>query len=173
MERFPFQHILDHSSALSSPAPSTPASHLNSPQVVRVSGRSISVLENDDDNDNGATATTTTSQAQSSGSQTTSPGDSPPPSTQQQQGIPLYYRGDTESEGESESENDEFTGQFVFARNIAQPNDVLTGPPLIERKYSNNLKEIEVVTGTECCLVPNSKASEKKKMVALEDSGLY
>ncbi|CAO3585078.1 unnamed protein product [Absidia cylindrospora] len=149
MERPSPQRTLDSAfSPVSSPA-STTSSNLNSPHIVRVSGRSISVLDEDYDNDTASN----NSQKKSPVSQANSGADSPRSTPQ---GPPQYYRGDTESEGESEPEN-EYTGQFVFAKNIAQPNDVLTGPPLSNRQQSNYLKLIEEDTDTECALVPNSK----------------
>ncbi|ORZ15720.1 hypothetical protein BCR42DRAFT_328009 [Absidia repens] len=149
MERPPPLHTLHSASSHSSSPASTTSSNLNSPHIVRVSGRSISVLDEDYDNDTASN----NSQKQSPVSQANGGIDSPRSTPQ---GPPQYYRGDTESEGESEPEN-EYTGQFVFAKNIAQPNDVLTGPPLSNRQQSNYLKLIEEDTDTECALVPNSK----------------
>lgn len=125
---------------LSANSTGTSHSNLTSPNLVRLSGRPPSLAD--------------TTRAKSP----TPPGTPAAPSPAPSQGPAQYYRGETESEGESEEE-EEFSGQFVFAKNIARPEDVLTGPPLSNKQQTNYLKAVEDATGTECALIPKSNVS--------------
>ncbi|KAI8343643.1 hypothetical protein BC941DRAFT_344089 [Chlamydoabsidia padenii] len=113
-------------------------SNTGSPQLVRLSGRPPSLSDSDKEDSSPPQSTPNSS-----------------PQSQQPQGPSLKYRGDTESEGESEDEQ-EYSGQFVFAKNVTRPEDILTGPPLSNKQQSDYLKLIEEATGTECARKPKS-----------------
>lgn len=62
-----------------------------------------------------------------------------------------YYRCETESD-EPEESDEEFVETFTFAKNIANPKEVLTGPPRNNSKPADYLRIIGNDTETECSL---------------------
>ncbi|OBZ82371.1 hypothetical protein A0J61_09580 [Choanephora cucurbitarum] len=61
-----------------------------------------------------------------------------------------YY--ETESDG-GDSDDDEYVETFKFAKNIADPNEVLIGPPVNNGRPAEYLRIIGNDTDTECCLI--------------------
>ncbi|GAA5800274.1 hypothetical protein HPULCUR_005700 [Helicostylum pulchrum] len=62
-----------------------------------------------------------------------------------------YYRYETESD-EPDDSDEEYVETFTFAKNIANPKDVLTGPPSNNSKPPDYLRIIGNDTETECSL---------------------
>lgn len=63
-----------------------------------------------------------------------------------------YYQHETESD-EPEDSDDEYVETFTFAKNIANPKEVLTGPPSNNSKPPDYLRIIGKDTDTECSLI--------------------
>ncbi|CAO3625960.1 unnamed protein product [Mucor fragilis] len=64
-----------------------------------------------------------------------------------------YFYGDTESDEPDSEEEDEFVETFTFAKNISDPREVLTGPPVNNTKPVDYLRVIGNDTNTECSLI--------------------
>ncbi|KAI9020110.1 hypothetical protein CLU79DRAFT_836460 [Phycomyces nitens] len=65
-----------------------------------------------------------------------------------------YYKGDTDdSDDEYSHQRPEFKDSFVIAKNVANPQDILVGPPIGNLQPADYLKIVGHDTDTECCLV--------------------
>ncbi|KAL0095246.1 hypothetical protein F4703DRAFT_1823302 [Phycomyces blakesleeanus] len=89
----------------------------------------------------------------------TSPGGRPfdaviVPASSGRRNVAPYYKGDTDdSDDEYFNQKPEFTETFLIAKNVANPQDVLIGPPIGNLQPADYLKVVGQDTNTECCLV--------------------
>ncbi|KAL9556054.1 hypothetical protein PS6_002548 [Mucor atramentarius] len=113
------------SSATASPTVSTPSN------VIRIKGRPLDLEKLDQD-----VATASTPET---------------PVADNQTGA--YFYGDTESDEPDSDEEDEFVETFTFAKNVSDPREVLTGPPVNNTKPVDYLRVVGNDTNTECSLI--------------------
>ncbi|ORX43861.1 hypothetical protein DM01DRAFT_1340618 [Hesseltinella vesiculosa] len=135
--------FLNRDSIVSGPdTPSSNTSHQNlTTAATPVSGRPIE-FSDDSDNDD----------AEKRHSPTATPTNN---STTTPKTWPVYY-GDTESDGEG-SDIDSFKETFKFAKNIANPSEIINGSQSSNKQPTNSLRLIERETDTECYFNQSTK----------------
>ncbi|KAI9307978.1 hypothetical protein BJ944DRAFT_157056 [Cunninghamella echinulata] len=70
----------------------------------------------------------------------------------QQENVYTYH-GDTESDyGSDEEDEEEYNAVFIFAKNVQNPQEILTGPISVNSQPNYYLREIELATDTQCYL---------------------
>lgn len=120
-----------------SPSSSASTGGNNTPTRIMV-GRPLDLEEVDKRHNRSRESTTSSSEASAAATPATP-------------GREAYYRCETESDEPDESD-EEYVETFTFAKNIANPKDVLTGPPSNNSKPPDYLRIIGNDTETECSL---------------------
>lgn len=127
------------SSATASPSVSTTISTANN--VIRIKGRPLNLEKLDQDI------------AATSGAAPDTPASENNTTTPTANSTGAYFYGDTESDEPDTEEEDEFVETFTFAKNVSDPREVLTGPPVNNTKPVDYLRVIGNDTNTECSLI--------------------